>query len=109
MTCKEIADRLHELAEERGYKPYEVWKRCQNKVAQQTVYNAFEGKPIRLDTFSYICKALEVSEFDFFNTGDTGKHLTKDEDEVIEIIRKLDELQYNRMLGYLRSLEDSTK
>ena len=58
---------------------------------------------------SYICKALEISELDVFKPQDTEIHLTNDEKEIIEIIRRLDELQYNRLLGYLRSLKDSTR
>ncbi len=108
MTCKDVGKRISELAEERGYSAYHVWKLCGCRISLATVYNALEGKNIKLETLFFICDALEVSLQEFFEF-DIGLHLTRDEEDFIEILRKLDPQQYQRLLGYASSLSEKTE
>ncbi len=105
-TFEEIGQRLTMLAEERNYKPYDVWQHCP-ELSRATVYNAMHGEPMSVETLLCISRAIEVSMKEIFDFDDHGMHLTNEEEYFIEIIRKLDDQKFQRLIGYLHSLDET--
>ena len=106
MILNEIPDRIKYIAGERGiHTRYQLAARCSD-VSKTTIYNAWNGSSISVDTLYKICKGLDCTLCDFFDYGEHKKRIdiSSEESEVIEGMRSLTEKEYQRFKGYLEAL-----
>jgi DNA-binding phage protein len=58
MDTERIAKLLNARLKEKAMTLYQMHVALTGRVSKQTVYNAFAGKPVRIDTLITICKEL---------------------------------------------------
>ncbi|SFQ16430.1 Cro/C1-type HTH DNA-binding domain-containing protein [Lachnospiraceae bacterium XBB1006] len=104
-----VSARIQKILAERKWTPYKLYKVCD--CSRNSVYNAVSGESdIRISTLESICKALDMSIFEFFDMNlDVEALTTGQEKKVLSLFREMNVDGRNRAIGYLEALVEKEK
>ena len=98
---EEIAERFLEILKDHKLTPYKYIKK--SNVSKNSVYNIIGKKNVGVHTLSTVCEDFGMNLFQFFKFQADGVVVCegKDEEELVEKYRQLDDKQAMRLLAYL--------
>lgn len=101
--CEQLALKFKQICRIKGCTPYKLVR--DTGVSSSTVNGFIKGKTKpRIDTLLILCNLLGITMADFFEEGETGAQLTKEEEELLIIYRVLPQDKRARLNYYTKML-----